>query len=50
MHLFDFVKILDFFYVAELPLKQKVSKILSPYKEKLLQSCTKFTEEKLANI
>ena len=48
MHLFDFVKILEFFYVAELPLKQNVSKILSPFKEKLLQSCTKYAEEKLA--
>ena len=45
MHLFDFVKILDFFYVVELPKKQNVSKILSPYNEKSLQSDTKNTEE-----
>ena len=45
MHLFDFVKILEFFYIAEPPKKQNVSKILSPYNEKSLQSDTKNTEE-----
>ena len=39
MHLFDFVKILEFFYIAEPPKKQNVSKILSQYSEKSLQSC-----------